>query len=228
MAVNSYGSQDGDPRSSLGSTSLHPCDRFCGKGHKSFKLVTQLIKILIVTIQLILFGLSSQMVVNFKEENIITVKHLFLKDYSDGSEETHVAYTQADVSDHMFYAVDKYLAIPNETSGGYEYVHKAGTNQLALMLCQQHYYKGRIDPANDTFNIDLKVITECLGVDAPMKMASPLDTEDIIPSHVEPDLSYRDFTLKFYNIKIVLRCFTFAVPEERFDFRYGLLSAQGA
>uniref|UniRef100_A0A8D0BBA2 Mucolipin-1 n=1 Tax=Salvator merianae TaxID=96440 RepID=A0A8D0BBA2_SALMN len=214
--VNSYGSQDGDTRSSLGSTSLQPeeeelrrrlkyyfmspCDKFRAKGRKPFKLVLQLIKILIVTIQLILFGLSNQMVVTFKEENTITFKHLFLKDYSDGSDETYAVYTQADVYDHMFYAVDKYLAIPNETIGRYAYVHKAGTNQSALMLCQQYYRKGRIDPANDTFNIDPKVITECLGVDPPVKMASPLDSEDTIPSHLEPDRSYRNFTLKFYKL----------------------------
>lgn len=47
------------------------------------------------------------MVVTFKEENTITFKHLFLKDYVDGSDETHAVYTQADVYDHMFYAVDK-------------------------------------------------------------------------------------------------------------------------
>lgn len=27
------------------------------------------------------------------------------------------------------------------------------------MLCQQYYRKGRIDPANDTFNIDPKIVT---------------------------------------------------------------------
>lgn len=47
------------------------------------------------------------MVVTFKEENTITFKHLFLKDYTDGSEDTYAVYTQADVYDHIFYAVDK-------------------------------------------------------------------------------------------------------------------------
>lgn len=61
----------------------------------------------LLSLQLVLFGLSNQMVVAFKEENTITFKHLFLKDYADGSEGTYAIYSQADVYDHMFYAVDK-------------------------------------------------------------------------------------------------------------------------
>lgn len=57
-------------------------------------------------LQLILFGLSNQMVVTFKEENTITFKHLFLKNYADGSDDTHAVYTQADVYDHIFHAVE--------------------------------------------------------------------------------------------------------------------------
>ncbi|XP_053154795.1 mucolipin-1 isoform X2 [Hemicordylus capensis] len=140
------------------------------------------------------------MVVAFKEENTITFKHLFLKDYSDGSEEIYAVYTQADVYDHMFYAVDKYLAIPNETIGRYAYVHADGANQSALMLCQQYYRKGEIDPANDTFNIDPKVITECLGVDPQEMMAFNTHSEEKFPALLEPDHSYRNFTLKFYKL----------------------------
>ncbi|XP_042320203.1 mucolipin-1-like [Sceloporus undulatus] len=73
-------------------------------------------------------------------------------------------------------------------------------NQSALMLCQHYYRKGSIDPANDTFNIDPEVITECLGVDPPGKIPSSLDLEESLPDFVEPDRSYRNFTLKFYKL----------------------------
>ncbi|XP_007445008.1 mucolipin-1-like [Python bivittatus] len=214
-SVNSYGSQDGDMRPALGPTAfqpeeeefrrrlkyyfMSPCDKFRAKGRKPFKLVLQVIKILIVTIQLIFFGLSNQMVVTFKEENTITFKHLFLKDYADGSEDTHAVYTQADVYDHIFHAVEKYLAIPNETIGRYAYVRPGNANRSALMLCQQYYRKGRIDPANDTFNIDPKVITECLGVDPPEKIPPPSELERK-PADLASDHSYRNFTLKFYKL----------------------------
>ncbi|NXY80294.1 MCLN1 protein, partial [Glareola pratincola] len=131
------------------------------------------------------------MVVMFKEENTIAFKHLFLKDYVDGADDSYAVYTQRSLYDRMFYAVEKYLAIPNETIGRYAYVRgESGGNQSALMLCQQYYRKGRIDPANDTFNIDPKIVTDCLGV----------DPEDPQPLPPELDRSYKNFTLKFHKL----------------------------
>ncbi|NXJ72520.1 MCLN1 protein, partial [Rostratula benghalensis] len=158
------------------------------------------------------------MVVTFKEENTMAFKHLFLKDYVDGAEESYAVYTQRDLYDRVFYAVEKYLAVPNETIGRYAYVR--GENQSALTLCQRFYRKGRIDPANDTFDIDPRVVTDCVGV----------DPED--PQPLPPGLSrsYRNFTLKFHklinvtiqfklkaiNIQTIINdeipdCYTFAV-----------------
>ncbi|NXL90297.1 MCLN1 protein, partial [Alectura lathami] len=131
------------------------------------------------------------MVVTFKEENTVAFKHLFLKDYVDGGDDSYAVYTQHDLYDRVFYAVDKYLAIPNETIGRYAYVRgESGGNQSALVLCQQYYRKGRIDPANDTFNIDPKIVTDCLGV----------DPEDPHPLPPELDRSYKNFTLKFHKL----------------------------
>lgn len=58
-------------------------------------------------LQLVLFGLSNQVVVTFKEENTVTFKHLFLKDYDTSSDDSFAVYTQIDVYEHIFYAVDQ-------------------------------------------------------------------------------------------------------------------------
>lgn len=57
--------------------------------------------------QLVSFGLSNQMVVTFKEENLMTFKHLFLKDYVDGGMDTYAVYRQADVYDHIDYIIEQ-------------------------------------------------------------------------------------------------------------------------
>lgn len=54
-----------------------------------------------------MFGLSNQVVVTFKEENTMTFKHLFLKDYDDSLGASFAVYTQNDVYEHIFYAVDQ-------------------------------------------------------------------------------------------------------------------------
>ncbi|XP_063304452.1 mucolipin-1 isoform X1 [Pelobates fuscus] len=156
---------------------MSPCDKFRAKGRKPYKLALQLVKIMFVTIQLILFGLSNQMVVQFKEENTVAFKHLFLKDYADDSDKTYSVYTQNDVYQYIYYAVDQYLSLPNQTIARYAYA------DTTLSLCQQYYRKGHIDPANDTFNIDPVVVTDCVFLD-------PLD----------PNQDYRNITIKFHKL----------------------------
>ncbi|XP_027527516.1 mucolipin-1-like, partial [Neopelma chrysocephalum] len=138
--------------------------------------------------QLILFGLSNQMVVAFKEENTVAFKHLFLKDYVDGADDSYAVYTQRGLYERVFYALDKYLSLPREALGRYAYVRGGAGNGSALLLCQRYFRKGRIDPANDTFNIDPHIVTDCLGV----------DPEDPQPPAL--DGSYRNFTLKFHKL----------------------------
>ncbi|XP_046899520.1 mucolipin-1a [Hypomesus transpacificus] len=167
---------------------MSPCDKFHAKGRKPFKLGLQLLKIIIVTVQLVLFGLSNQMVVTFKEENTMTFKHLFLKDFDEGSDDTFSVYTQGDVYKHIFYAIDQYLVLPETTVGRYAYVYGVGYNGSALSLCQQYYKRGSIDPANDTFNIDPRVVTDCIGVTPLAAPPMPLTSD------------YKNFTLKFHKL----------------------------
>ncbi|NP_001085687.1 mucolipin TRP cation channel 1 L homeolog [Xenopus laevis] len=160
---------------------MSPCDKFRAKGRKPYKLGLQLLKIMFVTVQLILFGLSNQMVVQFKEENTEAFKHLFLRDYTDDIDKTYAVYTQGDVYEHLYYAVEQYFSLSSQTTARYAYTRHL--NQSALSVCQQYYRKGHIDPANDTFNIDPKVNTSCLFLDP-----------------AEPNQSYKNFTIKFHKL----------------------------
>lgn len=57
--------------------------------------------------QLILFGLSNQLAVTFREENTIAFRHLFLLGYSDGADDTLAAYTREQLYQAIFHAVDQ-------------------------------------------------------------------------------------------------------------------------
>ncbi|XP_074511731.1 mucolipin-1b isoform X2 [Sebastes fasciatus] len=163
---------------------MSPCDKYHAKGRKPFKLGLQLLKIIIVTVQLVLFGLSNQMVVTFKEENTAAFKHLFLKGYQDSVPQA--VHTQKELYSRIDFAIEQYLALPQISLGLYAY--GLGENGSALSLCQRYYRKGTIDPVNDTFDIDPHVRTECVGV-------NPLT---YIPAPGNSD--YKNFTLKFYKL----------------------------
>ncbi|XP_055441293.1 mucolipin-3 isoform X3 [Bubalus kerabau] len=143
---------------------MNPCEKFWARGRKPWKLAIQILKIAMVTIQLIFFGLSNQMVVAFKEENTIAFKHLFLKGYIDRMDDTYAVYTQRDVYDQIVFAVNQYLQLCNVSVGNHAFENK-GMEQSAMAVCWHFYKQGNIYPGNDTFDIDPEVETECLFVE---------------------------------------------------------------
>lgn len=55
--------------------------------------------------QLVLFGLTNQMVVAFKEENTAAFKHLFLKGYQDNA--AQAVHTQQELYSRIHFAVEQ-------------------------------------------------------------------------------------------------------------------------
>ncbi|XP_065410218.1 mucolipin-3 isoform X6 [Chrysemys picta bellii] len=148
---------------------MNPCEKFWARGRKPWKLGIQLLKIVMVTIQLVVFGLSNQMVVAFKEENTVAFKHLFLKGYTERMDDTYAVYTQTDVYDQIFFAINQYLQLRNISVGNHAY-ERRGAEQTAMAICQQFYKRGSICPGNDTFDIDPNIETECFYVEPMMPL----------------------------------------------------------
>ncbi|XP_036111964.1 mucolipin-3 [Molossus molossus] len=143
---------------------MNPCEKFWARGRKPWKLVIQIIKLVMVTMQLVFFGLSNQMVVAFKEDNTNAFKHLFLKEYVNQADDTYAVYTQSDVYSQIIFAVNQYLQLRNVSVGNHAYENK-GSEQSGMAICQYFYKQGNICPGNDTFDIDPKIETECFSVE---------------------------------------------------------------
>ncbi|KAJ8366643.1 hypothetical protein AAFF_G00348210 [Aldrovandia affinis] len=142
---------------------MNPCDKFRARGRKPWKLSLQILKICLITIQLVSFGLSNQMMVTFKEENLMAFRHLFLKGYADHSVETYSVYTRSEVYDHIDFIIQQYTNLGSLTAGNHAY-EKTGDVITPLSLCQQFYRNGTISPANESFNIDPHIDTECTDI----------------------------------------------------------------
>ncbi|XP_053777661.1 mucolipin-3 isoform X2 [Desmodus rotundus] len=143
---------------------MNPCEKFWARGRKPWKLAIQIIKLAMVTVQLVFFGLSNQMVVAFKEDNTVAFKHLFLKEYVDQADGTYAVYTQRDVYTQILFAVNQYLQLRNISVGNHAYENK-GAERSGMAICQHFYKQGNILPGNDTFDIDPKIETECFSVE---------------------------------------------------------------
>nr|XP_008164835.3 mucolipin-2 isoform X1 [Chrysemys picta bellii] len=148
---------------------MNPCEKYRARRQIPWKLGLQILKIVMVTTQLILFGLSNQLVVSFKEENTIAFKHLFLKGYSGVDEDDYSCsvYTQQDVYDSIFFAINQYCQLKNISLGtlGYE---QDEDDVSGLQICKQQYKKDTMLPSNDTLNIDIAIETDCIHLEPQM------------------------------------------------------------
>uniref|UniRef100_A0A2D4MDL5 Mucolipin extracytosolic domain-containing protein n=1 Tax=Micrurus spixii TaxID=129469 RepID=A0A2D4MDL5_9SAUR len=142
---------------------MNPCEKYRARCQIPWKLGLQILKIVMVTTQLILFGLSNQLVVSFKEENTIAFKHLFLKNYSGVDEDDYSCsvYTQQDVYNSIFFAISQYQQLKNISLGtlGYE---QDEDDMAGLHICKQQYKKGTVLPSNDSLLIDSTIETGTL------------------------------------------------------------------
>uniref|UniRef100_A0ACB8F369 Mucolipin-2 n=1 Tax=Sphaerodactylus townsendi TaxID=933632 RepID=A0ACB8F369_9SAUR len=170
---------------------MNPCEKYRARRQIPWKLGLQILKIVMVTTQLILFGLSNQLVVSFKEENTVAFKHLFLKNYSGVDEDDYSCsvYTQQDVYDSMFFAINQYRQLKNISLGilGYE---QDEDDLSGLQICKQQYRKSKMLPSNDTLNIDSTIETECIILEPQVLAVKEMD-----------DLKNSSFfSLEFYRL----------------------------
>ncbi|XP_040910356.1 mucolipin-3 [Toxotes jaculatrix] len=142
---------------------MNPCEKYRARGRKPWKLMLQIFKIAIITIQLVSFGLSNEMMVTFKDENLMTFRHLFLKGYKDHRLGSYALYTRADVYDHINYIINRYINIQNLTVGNLVY-EKVDGNYTPLSICQEFYRNSSIDPGNETFHIDPHIDKDCVSI----------------------------------------------------------------
>ncbi|CAD7683082.1 unnamed protein product [Nyctereutes procyonoides] len=145
---------------------MNPCEKYRARHQIPWKLGLQILKIVMVTTQLVRFGLSNQMVVAFKEENTVAFKHLFLKGYSGMDEDDYSCsvYTQEDAYESIFFAINQYHHLKNISLGTLGYGENED-NRTGLKVCKQHYKKGAMFPSNDTLNIDSDIEVDCVHLD---------------------------------------------------------------
>ncbi|XP_030608004.1 mucolipin-3-like [Archocentrus centrarchus] len=142
---------------------MNPCEKYRARGRIPWKLMIQILKIAIITIQLVSFGLSNEMMVTFKDENLMTFRNLFLKGYKDHQYGSFSLYTKRDVYEHINYIINKYTGLQNLTVGNLMYEQVNG-DYTPLTVCQVFYRNSTIDPEDDTFDIDPHIDEDCISI----------------------------------------------------------------
>uniref|UniRef100_A0A7N9B1Y6 Mucolipin TRP cation channel 2 n=1 Tax=Mastacembelus armatus TaxID=205130 RepID=A0A7N9B1Y6_9TELE len=140
---------------------MNPCEKYRARRNIPWKLGVQILKIVMITTQLILFGLNNQLVVSYKEENTMALKNLFLKDYRGVDEDDYsvAVYTQHDVYDRLFYVLEQYSQLGRLSVGPISYAEDEDGKLLPLVVCKECYKKGSLEPSDGVYNIDAQLET---------------------------------------------------------------------
>ncbi|XP_008263183.2 mucolipin-2 isoform X1 [Oryctolagus cuniculus] len=155
---------------------MNPCEKYRARHQIPWKLGLQLLKIVMVTTQLVRFGLGNQLVVAFKEDNTIAFKHLFLKGYSgvDEDDYSYSIYTQEDTYESIFFAIDQYHRLKNISLATLDYGENE-EHRIGLKVCKQHYKRGTVLSPNATLSLDSDVEIDCVQLDLQVLSQNPQD-----------------------------------------------------
>uniref|UniRef100_A0A671N5E3 Mucolipin-2-like n=1 Tax=Sinocyclocheilus anshuiensis TaxID=1608454 RepID=A0A671N5E3_9TELE len=139
---------------------MNPCEKYRTRRQLPWKLAVQILKIFMITLQLILFGLNNQLVVSYKEENLMAFKNLFLKGYSGVDEDDYSisVYTKQSVYDSLHYVIDQYSQLGNLSVGPASYAEENG-EFLPLIICKKSYKRGSVEPSEEPYDIDAELET---------------------------------------------------------------------
>ncbi|XP_062868512.1 mucolipin-2 isoform X2 [Trichomycterus rosablanca] len=145
---------------------MSPCEKYKARRQLPWKLTVQILKIIMITTQLVLFGLNNQLVVTYKEENLMAFKNLFLKSYSGVDEDDYsvAVFTKQSVYDNMYYVIDQYSQLDQLSVATVGYAEEDG-QLLPLVICKEYYKQGSLERPEE-YDIDAQTETDCLTLNA--------------------------------------------------------------
>lgn len=150
---------------------MNPIEKWQAKRRFPYKFMVQVIKIILVTMQLCLFAYNRYHHVNYTWDNRITFSHLFLKNW-DSTREVNAyppaagplaVYKIQDFYDTIDYAVLGYSRL-NETVGPYSYTNEDNT-MSEMEFCLSQYKEGIIFGFNESYVFDSTIEWSCLPYD---------------------------------------------------------------
>nr|KAG5705297.1 hypothetical protein BaRGS_010748 [Batillaria attramentaria] len=131
---------------------MDPCNKFRARRHWPWKLSLQLIKVVIITVQLVIFGGQRSDIVEYFERHDTALKHLLLKGW-DPSYETmpyppatgrYAIYSKDDFFDAIEYAWKGYYLLPYNSLASVTMIRENRTNNgvfngtvLPVTLCSR-------------------------------------------------------------------------------------------
>lgn len=205
-----------------------PIEKWQARRKFPYKFVVQLIKLVLLTLQLCLFAYSQYNHVNYTWSNRATFSHLFLRGWDDASEvESYppakgplALYIKSDFYETIDYALKSYANL-SRTVGAYSYPNDM--NEMAPMrLCIYHYEQGDIFGFNESYVFNPQIDLVCFNL---TKNVTETGTKAYL-TKLNMDINFSalvkatlDFSVKTVNFKAAGRI----APPDCYEFLIQIL-----
>ncbi|GAB0094000.1 Mucolipin [Sergentomyia squamirostris] len=149
---------------------MNPIEKWQARRRFPYKFFVQVVKIVLVTIQLCLFAHSRYNHINYTWDNRVTFSHLFLNGWDESREvESYppsvgplALYVQNEFFETIDYAIEGYQNL-SKAIGPYSYPNE--DNSMApLHLCLYRYKEGTIFGFNESYIFNSEIDTLCLNL----------------------------------------------------------------
>lgn len=149
---------------------LDPIEKWKRKNTKPWKLLVQIIKLIVFTHQLVLFGSEMSQFITYKDEMQNTFKLLLLEDWEPsvdavpypGPYVPFTVYKKSNFYSSINHAISTYANIEQISVGPFGY-HSANANSSCplIEICLTNYAKAEFQPDEFKYNYSMSIETKC-------------------------------------------------------------------
>jgi len=173
--TNSYNPQTRDRfRRKLRYFFMNPLDKWRTKGKLPWKLGLQVVKIIVVTLQLLIFGSHMSKYLSHQGNMVVTFRELFMSNWDPVREVMtyppsagpYAVYTKDDFYKHVNNAIVVYAGLTTSAIGLFGYAHNVSMDNpmSPITMCKEHYTHGVAIPSKFFYNYTNIRSYECLDI----------------------------------------------------------------
>lgn len=174
---------------------MDPMKKWQKRNTRPWKLLVQILKLIMFTSQLVVFGTDMSKFITYKDEMQTTFKQLFLKDWDPSADAIaypgpyvpYAVYTKPDYIHAINYAIKIYSNISDLSVGPFGYQSNSTDTVSPIEICMTHYVQADFEPTKFRYNYSMITLSECNLIEnfAPAGSENWLDF-DIINHLVKP------------------------------------------
>ena len=164
---------------------MNPLDKYRTKGKLPWKLGLQVVKIIVVTLQLLIFGSHMSKYLTHQGNMVVTFRELFMSNWDPVREVMtyppsagpYAVYTKDEFYKHVNNAIAVYAGLTTSAIGLFGYAHNVSMDNpmSPISLCKEHYTHGMVIPSKFFYNYTNIRSYDCLDiVNATMMPGDPV------------------------------------------------------